>query len=299
MSRQKRNDGFMVRDRRSGFAIIDNLLIDDYGPTIGAYGIATYCILVRFARADGTESFPSYQKVADLMGASRNTAIKAIKGLVKLGLVEKEKRSLKGESLSNSYVLIDITRIQELHVVGSASQIPPSASQIPPSASQIPPSASREPDQDTNNKTPITRHHNNDDDDDDGVFSSVVKVNSSERAVREATRNQPIAPELLGLRKAANDMVEETLGPTSWDGWEKYRDQLSKAQLRLVCYWCRAVALRWLSARSEEDEVISNPVGLVRYGVQSETAPGIPPDAQQSVDEYINIMIEQVRTPHD
>jgi hypothetical protein len=155
MSQKKSGDGFAVKDRRSGFAIIDNTLIDDYGPLIGAYGIAAYCILVRFARADGTDSYPSYQKVADLMGASRSTAIRAIKRLIELRLIEKEKRSINGESLSNIYALIDITKLEVLQVVGSVSQELPSVTQLLGSVSQEPGGVPRTPDQYT-----ITRHHN-------------------------------------------------------------------------------------------------------------------------------------------
>lgn len=301
MSKRKANDGFTVKDRRSGFALIDNIVIDDYGPLIGAYGIAAYCILVRFARADGTDSYPSYQKVAELMGVCRNTAIKAIKMLVKMGLIDKESRRAKGESLSNSYTLIDVTRQQAYQVVGSPPNAPPSALQIPPSppnalgsALQILPSASHAPDQYTNNNTPITIHLNKHDDDDDARGSPLlVKENSRARADREATRT--IDAELLTLREAAQHMVEETLGSRSWDGWEKYRDQLSKEQLRLVCYWCKAVVLRWLSSKS--DDPIENPVGLVRHGVDNGIYPGIPPIDQQSVDDYINMLAEDIKEP--
>jgi len=157
MSQKKGDGGFAVKDRRPGFAIIDNALIDDYGPTIGAYGIAAYCILVRFAKADGTDAYPSYQTVADLMNTSRSTAIRAIKKLTQLGLIEKESRRSKGESLSNIYVLVDIKRMRVSQVVGSVPQQPPSVPQRLPSVSQQLGSVPGTPDQDTNNKTPITR----------------------------------------------------------------------------------------------------------------------------------------------
>ena len=60
----RQQDGFEVKDeRRSGFAIIDNIFIDEYGPLLGAYGIAAYCILARFANRQGTDCWPSYSSV--------------------------------------------------------------------------------------------------------------------------------------------------------------------------------------------------------------------------------------------
>lgn len=85
-------------------------------------------------------------------------------------------------------------------------------------------------------------------------------------------------------------MVEETLGARSWDGWAQYRDKSTKEQLRLVCYWCKAVADRWLTSKS--DDPIANPVGFVRYGVEQGIYPGIAPIDQQLVDDYITLLAE-------
>lgn len=154
---------------------------------------------------------------------------------------------------------------------------------------------------DDNLAQPITREYTettsetttNDDDDDVRVSPLLIKENSRARADREATRK--VDAELLALREAAERMVEETLGARSWDGWDQYRDQLSKDQLRLVCYWCKAVVLRWLSAKS--DDPIENPVGLVRHGVDNGIYPGIPPIDQQLVDDYINMLAEDIKEP--
>lgn len=148
---------FSVQDRRPGFAIIDNELIDDYGPLLGAYGIAAYCILVRFANRQGTDAYPSYQTVGKLMGASRSTAIRSINNLVKHGLIDKEKRESKGEPQSNMYTILPVRKPQASQVVGGVPQQPPSVPRQPPSVSQQLPSVSQEPDQYTNNNTPITK----------------------------------------------------------------------------------------------------------------------------------------------
>ena len=202
MSQKKGDGGFAVKDRRPGFAMIDNALIDDYGPTIGAYGIAAYCILVRFARADGTDAYPSYQKVAELMGTSRSTAIRAIKKLVGLGLIEKEGRKSKGESLSNIYILVHITKTQAQQEVGSVPQTLPSIPQTLPSIPQTLGSVPRTPDQDTitihSNNTPSTIESSSDGHDDDDETRKTVKILSN--ALQEAG---------IGLNKSIVDQYIE------------------------------------------------------------------------------------------
>ena len=279
---------FSVHDRRSGFAIIDNVLIDTYGPLIGAYGLAAYCILVRFANRQGTDAYPSYQTVAELMGASRRTAMRAIARLVRLGLIEKEKRKKQGESISNMYCLLDIKRPQVSQVVGSDSQSPRGDSRTLGSDSQS-------PDQDTINKTPLTRHHDPPDDD-DALSVSVkegVHVGSYARGDRthDATRSDdpPPAPdlELLALRTAAHALVIETLGESSWDKWPAYRDRLFREQLRLACYWCKRMQIVYIT-----DDKINNPVGFVRDGIESGQPPALAPTDISSIDEFIALHIE-------
>lgn len=144
----------------------------------------------------------------------------------------------------------------------------------------------------TSNKEGISKEEDIHDDDDDARVSfslfKVSKENSRARAVRGG--DPTIDTELVALREAAQRMVEETLGARSWDGWAQYRDRSTKEQLRLVCYWCKAVADRWLTSKS--DDPIANPVGFVRYGVEQGIYPGIAPIDQQLVDDYITLLAE-------
>ena len=97
----------IVDGRRQDFYIVDNAIIDQYGPRIGVYGIAVYSLLARMA--GGKESaFPSYQTIADKLGISRPKAISTVRDLIAAKLVIKTARTdNSGESTSNLYTLVD------------------------------------------------------------------------------------------------------------------------------------------------------------------------------------------------
>ena len=68
-----------------------------------------YLTLTMFAGADG-ECYPSYQTIADKMSVSRMTAIRAIKELESVNLLDKSTRKHKTNSkipVSNFYILYD------------------------------------------------------------------------------------------------------------------------------------------------------------------------------------------------
>ena len=111
-----------------------------------------YLYLCRCANGDG-KSFPSYATIAINMSVSRPTAMRAIKELMAIGLLEVKAQYRGKEQTSNLYLVhTEPARIEEFlnkkKEGGSISQIPPkknkkdkggSISQIPPSISQIPP----------------------------------------------------------------------------------------------------------------------------------------------------------------
>lgn len=96
-----------VAKEKSGFYLVDNRIIEEYGKEIGVYGIAVYNVIAKFANADGEGAFPSYQTIADSLGVSRRKVIDAMSQLVELGLIEKEARlDEKGDPTSNVYSLV-------------------------------------------------------------------------------------------------------------------------------------------------------------------------------------------------
>ena len=66
-------------------------MIDDHGATLGAYGIAVYAVLCRFANNDTQEAYPSLATIARLIGCSKPTVIKSLKTLETEALISIEK----------------------------------------------------------------------------------------------------------------------------------------------------------------------------------------------------------------
>ncbi|RIK38001.1 MAG: hypothetical protein DCC55_22440 [Chloroflexi bacterium] len=126
----------LLRDNRQpGFCIIDNELLDEYAPRIGAYGVAVYALIVRFAgRKDA--AFPSYQTIADRIGISRRKAISTVQALLDMGLIEKTKRVGPTGNTSNLYTLLDLKKPSP-----GACDAPPGACDAPPGVCDAPPGA--------------------------------------------------------------------------------------------------------------------------------------------------------------
>lgn len=121
----------IVRDgRRTHFFTIDNILLDQYGKRLGAYGLAVYMALCRFANRQ-SECWPSYQTIAERVGMSRRQVIREIKKLETLGLiaVQPQYDEHTGEQRSNLYILLEVCAPQS---EGDDSQSRGNDSQSPP-----------------------------------------------------------------------------------------------------------------------------------------------------------------------
>lgn len=94
-----------VRDQRGGFLWVANDVLRDYGPRVGAYGVAVYACLAMFANGDTSTCFPSHQVIADLLGLSRPTVLKALRGLAEVGLISMRQRRAGGQT-SSEYTLL-------------------------------------------------------------------------------------------------------------------------------------------------------------------------------------------------
>lgn len=101
-----------VRDKRKpGRYYIDNVFIrGGYAARVGPGGIAAYNVLTASADNDHQDCFPSYGKIAELSGMSRAQAIKKVKELEALNIIEVEIRknpSSPKRNDSNLFTLID------------------------------------------------------------------------------------------------------------------------------------------------------------------------------------------------
>ena len=103
--------------RKHPFYIVDNAVLDIYGPQLKPNGIAVYNALCRYADREGT-CYPSIKTIATKIGVGRCTVIKAIQKLVSLGLVEIETRySSNGDKDSNLYILLEVDPVKALDLV--------------------------------------------------------------------------------------------------------------------------------------------------------------------------------------
>jgi hypothetical protein len=105
-----KTDRIEVRDLRGGgWFRVDNTVIDKYGAALGAYGIAVYAVLCRFANNDTQETYPSLATIGKRIGCARSTVQKSIKALEVEGLICKEQvRSDRGDWDHNRYWLLDV-----------------------------------------------------------------------------------------------------------------------------------------------------------------------------------------------
>jgi len=99
------NDVIEIRDTRDGgWFWADNELIDKYGETIGAHGIAVYVTLAR--HANNNKCWPSIGTIGKKIGASRPTVKKALDALQAVGLITVLRRRTDcGDSDTNLYTL--------------------------------------------------------------------------------------------------------------------------------------------------------------------------------------------------
>lgn len=99
-----------IRDHRGkNWFWSNNEIIDYYGPIVGAYGIAAYMVLARMADDTTQSCYPSYSTIAQRMKCSRPTAIKAVKSLEEVGLIDIIERAKdNSDNDSNIYTLLPL-----------------------------------------------------------------------------------------------------------------------------------------------------------------------------------------------
>ena len=95
----------VVRDNREpGWFWAPNELLDEHGPTIGAYGVATYMLLARRANNESQESWPGLRSMAKTLGTGRRQVREAIEKLEAAGIIAVEHRPRQ----THRYTLLNI-----------------------------------------------------------------------------------------------------------------------------------------------------------------------------------------------
>lgn len=103
------NDSFVVRDRRPGFLRVDNDVYDRFGAQLGAYGLAAYVALCRYANQD-SECWPSYATIAKGTGMSKRQVMREVAKLEALKIIAVE----RNQHTSNVFILLDTSDTQSL-----------------------------------------------------------------------------------------------------------------------------------------------------------------------------------------
>lgn len=92
----------VIDRRRRGFFMVDNAVVSQYGPEVGAIGVAIYNVLAMH----GNRAFPGQQRIADMLGVSRATVNTYLQKLEDVGLVLSEQRHRDDGGMSTKvYVL--------------------------------------------------------------------------------------------------------------------------------------------------------------------------------------------------
>ena len=106
---------FDVKDKRPGRFIVDDAVVDILGDHIGAYGLAVYMALARYADRHG-DCYPSLRTLSRKLSVSRPTVVKTLKKLEACGLISITPRATaRGDFTSNMYALLPIDPIEAMN----------------------------------------------------------------------------------------------------------------------------------------------------------------------------------------
>ncbi len=123
---------YQIRETRtSNRFFVDNVIVDErgYGPILGAYGIAIYACLCRFANLYSQECYPSRATLARSTGMSEEQAKRVLRQLEELGLIRSTARHTKaGRQTTNLITLLDPPRLPGAETVDAMPAETPEAS---------------------------------------------------------------------------------------------------------------------------------------------------------------------------
>ncbi len=98
-----------VKPKREKFFIIQNIIIDEWGPIIASDGVAVYCLLARKANSDTGIAWMSQEWIADRLCLSKGTVGTVLGDLEDLGLITCERRRdpQTGQVVESLYTLVE------------------------------------------------------------------------------------------------------------------------------------------------------------------------------------------------
>jgi hypothetical protein len=200
---------FTVRDqRRKGFFTIDNELLDRYGPQLGAYGLAVYMALARFANQEST-CWPSLATIARRTGMSRRQVIREIDKLQALGLiaVELQFNTKTGEHKANRYILLDMSPSNSQALPSDQQSLQGSDCQAPRSDQQSPKQNLENQTQHRNYTQKTTTRARNDQDNTNtsgatqttgvGAYSTILTNPMNAKSLQKTTENKEVGDSTL------------------------------------------------------------------------------------------------------
>lgn len=98
-----------IRHRgQTGWYRVDNEVLTTYAPLLKTTGIAVYNVLCKHADADTQQCWPSHPTIAREAGCSVSTVKRALRVLVREGLILKETISRRGGGVHNRYTLLSL-----------------------------------------------------------------------------------------------------------------------------------------------------------------------------------------------
>jgi DNA-binding MarR family transcriptional regulator len=123
MTDQQTSRGVRTKEHSRWFWA-NNPLVDEYGPIIGAHGIAVYTVLARFADQMSQSCHPSFQTIAKRLKLSRRKVIATVAQLEACGLIRREPRMDEaGDAQSNRYTLLSLEPVIGDEVVHEEHQV--------------------------------------------------------------------------------------------------------------------------------------------------------------------------------
>jgi len=169
-------------EQRPGYFWADNELMDVYGPRIGAYGVAVYLTLCRYANNKTGQCQVKIKTVANMLNVSSRTVQRALKTLTDHGLIMIEASIVEknGARVNDANVFTILAVEKKPH----DSQTPPVLKTPPPCQIDTPPVTVGH----TNNKT----HENK------------TEINKTGAAIKESAHQRLMAKRVELFGKTPN-----------------------------------------------------------------------------------------------